>query len=77
MAEELKKEFKVEAKLVPGTGGVFDVVVDGKVVFSKFEVGRFPGPGEVTGKITSCSGKGAYPSTSASKMWKSLGNGRS
>jgi selT/selW/selH-like putative selenoprotein len=43
----------VEAKLVPGIGGVFDVVVDGKVVFSKAEVGRFPDPGEITGKITS------------------------
>jgi predicted Rdx family selenoprotein len=27
---------------VPGGGGVFDVVVDGKRIFSKHEVGDFP-----------------------------------
>jgi selT/selW/selH-like putative selenoprotein len=35
------------AKLVKGSGGIFDVTVDGVLVFSKFEVGRFPDPGEV------------------------------
>lgn len=33
--------------LVTGTAGVFDVVVDGEVVFSKKEVGRHAEPGEV------------------------------
>lgn len=47
MAEELKKEFGSEARLVPGKGGVFDVVVNGKKVFSKFQQGRFPNPGEI------------------------------
>jgi len=32
---------------VPGSGGVFDVVVDGRVVFSKKAAGRFPNDGEV------------------------------
>ncbi len=27
--------------------GTYDVVVDGKLVFSKSKVGRFPAPGEV------------------------------
>lgn len=35
------------AKLVKGSGGIFDVVVDGKKVFSKHETGRFPEPGEI------------------------------
>jgi hypothetical protein len=30
---------------------VFDVVVDGKKLFSKHETGRFPEPGEVLGLI--------------------------
>ena len=30
-----------------GSGGIFDVVVDGKRVFSKHDTGRFPEPGEV------------------------------
>jgi selT/selW/selH-like putative selenoprotein len=33
--------------LIKGSGGVFDVVVDGRQVFSKHESGRFPQPGEV------------------------------
>ena len=51
VAEELKKEFGSDANLIPGSGGVFDVVVDGKLVYSKFMQGRFPNPGEVAGKL--------------------------
>ena len=35
-------------RLVKGSGGVFDVVVDDDKVFSKYKVGRFPNPGEVS-----------------------------
>ncbi len=38
-------------RLVKGSGGVFDVVVDGNRVFSKHELGRFPEPGEVAGLL--------------------------
>ena len=38
----------MSAKLVKGSGGIFDVVVDGKRVFSKHELERFPEPGEIT-----------------------------
>lgn len=41
----------MNAVLTKGSGGVFDVVVDGKLVFSKGETGRFPEPGEVAGRI--------------------------
>jgi len=34
--------------LIPGGRGIFDVTVDGTQVFSKYEVGRFPAPGEVS-----------------------------
>lgn len=48
MAAELKQAFGVDAEIVRGSGGVFDVVVDGKKVFSKHdEGGRFPEPGEI------------------------------
>ena len=33
--------------VVPGSGGVFDVEVDGQTVFSKKSEGRFPDDGEV------------------------------
>jgi selT/selW/selH-like putative selenoprotein len=51
LADELHDALGVEAKLVPGTDGVFDVVADEKLIFSKFETGRFPNPGEVAGKL--------------------------
>jgi selT/selW/selH-like putative selenoprotein len=37
----------VEAELRRGGGGVFDVVADGRLVFSKKQAGRFPEPEEV------------------------------
>ena len=48
LADELKKEFDVAANLVPGKGGIFDVIVDDKLVYSKSKTGRFPEPGEVS-----------------------------
>jgi selT/selW/selH-like putative selenoprotein len=51
LADELRKAFGVKAKLVSGTGGIFDVIVDGKHVFSKSETGRFPDSGEVVNKL--------------------------
>lgn len=47
MAADLKKHFDVEAELEPGHGGIFDVEVDGKRIYSKHETHRFPNPGEV------------------------------
>lgn len=38
----------MRAKLIAGSGGVFDVAADGKLVFSKHATGRFPDPGEIT-----------------------------
>ena len=37
----------VELTLVTGAKGVFDVVVDGEVLFSKYSVGRHANVGEV------------------------------
>jgi len=38
----LRDELGIEAELVRGDRGVFDVIVDGTVVFSKHSTGRFP-----------------------------------
>ncbi len=52
MSAEIKKEFGVEPKLIVGEkGGEFEVIVDGKTVFSKAGTNRFPNPGEVTAAI--------------------------
>jgi len=47
VAAELKQQFGVESTLTPGHGGIFEVSVDGKVIFSRKLVGRFPKAGEV------------------------------
>ena len=47
MAAELERELGVEPELIKGGGGIFEVKVDGKPVFEKREVGRFPTKGEV------------------------------
>jgi len=51
LAAELKKRLGVESKLTAGSGGVFDVSVDGKVIFSKKSEGRFPEPEEIVGAV--------------------------
>ena len=51
MAAELKDALDVESELIGGSGGVFEVTVDGKKVFSKKALGRFPEAGEVVGLI--------------------------
>lgn len=37
----------VEVELVPGSGGIFDVHVDGRLVFEKKMLGRYPQPDDV------------------------------
>ena len=44
----MHKALDVQANLVAGGGGIFDVIVDGKLVYSKAQTGRFPEPNEVT-----------------------------
>ncbi len=34
-------------EVVPGTGGIFDVHVDGELVFTKRMLGHYPDPGDV------------------------------
>jgi len=41
----------VEAKLVKGDNGIFDVTVDGTLIYSKHETGRFPDPEEILAKL--------------------------
>jgi len=36
---------------VKGSGGIFEVVLDGRTIYSKHETGRFPEPGEVLERI--------------------------
>ncbi len=47
LAVEIKNELGYESTLVPGKVGSFDVFVNGTLLFSKKETGRFPKPGEI------------------------------
>ena len=47
MAEELKQAAGLLAEVRPGNKGQFDILSEGKVVFSKAATQRFPDPGEV------------------------------
>ncbi|HHL33382.1 MAG TPA: SelT/SelW/SelH family protein [Desulfobulbaceae bacterium] len=49
MEDELLAAFgqDLDVELVQGSGGVYEVIVDGEIVFSKKKEGRFPEPGEI------------------------------
>lgn len=54
MAEQILGEFEHETeslKLIPSRGGVFEVVVDGDLIYSKKETGRHAEYEEVAVKI--------------------------
>ena len=51
MAATISKEFGVDTKLIKGEKGEFEVVVDGELIFSKNETGRFPEHDEILKKI--------------------------
>lgn len=48
MAAELKSAFGVDSELRELGKGIFDVLKDGDLVYSKHKTGRFPEPGELT-----------------------------
>jgi selenoprotein W-related protein len=59
LAAELERDFPhSEVHLVPSSGGVFEVEVDGKLVFSKKASRRHAEPGEVLRIIRAGAGQG-------------------
>lgn len=49
MADELERELGIHSELVESSGGVFEIEYEGKLLFSKKELGRFPNEGEIKG----------------------------
>jgi len=48
----LEKEFPgIEIELVKSAGGAFEVSVDGKKIYSKLDLGRFPEHSEIIEKL--------------------------
>jgi selT/selW/selH-like putative selenoprotein len=57
LADALKKSFGVQAALIEGSGGVFDVHLDEKQIWSKHDVGRFPENDEILKQVQALSSK--------------------
>ena len=51
MAAELKQTRGIDATLIKGSGGQFEIVADGKLIFSKKQQGRFPETSEILESI--------------------------
>ena len=62
MAAELKDAWpETEVRLIPSSGGVFEVKADGELIFSKKALRRHAEPGEVVGLIRARRGGGSGP----------------
>jgi len=56
LTDQILKEREIEVyvrswKLIPSKGGVFEVIVNGEMVFSKKQQGRHAEPGEIRAAI--------------------------
>ena len=51
MAATIKRKHSVESELIEGSGGVFDVKLDGKLIYSKHQTGRFPEDEEILSQL--------------------------
>jgi selT/selW/selH-like putative selenoprotein len=51
LAARIKESLGVEASLVPEGRGIFDIRVDGALVYSKFETGTFPDEARLVGQL--------------------------
>jgi len=50
LLDEHKNEFEV-VNIIPSSGGVFEISLDNKLIFSKKELGRFPDRDEVENSV--------------------------
>ncbi|MBU1196711.1 MAG: Rdx family protein [Proteobacteria bacterium] len=53
MADLLKDELHADCELIPGSKGIYDVIVDDKMIFSKHQANRFPENEEILSLIKS------------------------
>ncbi len=51
MAAAIKQSTGAESKLIAGANGIFDVVVDGELIYSKHQTGQFPEDAEVLERL--------------------------
>ncbi|MBU2536978.1 MAG: Rdx family protein [Proteobacteria bacterium] len=53
MEVELKQQFGAEIELIPGSNGIYEIMADGRLIFSKQKAGRFAEPEEIIRLIQS------------------------
>ncbi|WDP93405.1 MAG: hypothetical protein HUN04_24965 [Desulfobacter sp.] len=53
MADLIKNETGITPELVPGSGGVYDIIAGETLVYSKKNTGKFPENNEIVDKIKS------------------------
>jgi len=53
LAADIENKYSVKSKLIASSHGVFEVVVDEKLIFSKKDLGRFPEHTEIMESIDS------------------------
>ena len=51
LAKLLSDRFGIEPKLIAGSGGIFDIHVNGKKYFSKHDDGEYPDEDEVLAQL--------------------------
>jgi selT/selW/selH-like putative selenoprotein len=56
LAATLERQLHAEVQLIEGTKGIFDVVADGALIFSKHSEGRFPEEQEILDMLNSTPG---------------------
>jgi selenoprotein W-related protein len=62
LADELLKNFEREIaslELIPSSGGVFEVLVNGSLVYSKIATGRHASTSEVINSVKTLAGTGS------------------
>ena len=47
MSAELKQTFEADVTIERGHSGIYDVLLNGKLIYCKDELGRFPEEGEI------------------------------
>jgi selenoprotein W-related protein len=53
LAASIEKNNHIKPELIRSGGGVFEVAVDGKLIFSKKATGRFPSEDEIVQQLAS------------------------
>jgi len=51
LAERIREAMPAEVRLIESSGGVFEVVVDGALAYSKKQTGEFPDEAQLVEKI--------------------------